>query len=354
MATRYLLLAFLSVPAGIGAQQVVEVDYSAGRTILDDEWRAINPAEVITDWTHGLLYAQDKEEPNGIMVFSLETGEWIRTIPTPRGDGPFEFSQGRASMALAQDGGLYVSGLLRVVTYDPNGQPVSSWTPRAHMRKAVCDLGGKPTVPVLNGVLRYETETIGPDASSGVTIMAASKEEGMAIARTLLSSRIACTEDRAFVVLTYDEGPDSVFVYHVSGEVGRIAVPTDFAYDDEWKCEIAGRPCPPWSRNLFPSFDDRGNLALFGIDRRTAGTIINPETGCYAIVRKDPLNDGSRIPIRIRGDSAMVFQQDSRERNGRRQVFMGSTNKVSLHPLKRVSGEPCPGLLPSIRRDREQ
>lgn len=349
MTARYLLLATLAVPAGGSAQQIVEIDYSVGRTIIDDEWRAINPAEVVTDWTRGLLYVQDKEEPDGVMVFSLETGEWVRTIPTPRGDGPFEFSQGTASMASARDGGLYISGLRRVITYDPDGVPVSTWTPRAAMRKAVCDLGGKPTVPVLNGVLRYETETIGSGASSGVAITAGSEEEGLAIARVILTSRIACTEDRAFVVMTYDEGPDSVHVYHANGEAGRIAVPTDFAYDDEWKCEINGQPCPPWSRMLRPSLDDRGNLVLFGIDRRTAGAIINPETGCYAILRKDPLNDGARLPVRVRGDSAVVFQQDSRERNGRRQVFMGSTNKVSVHPLRRTSGEPCPGMLPSVR-----
>lgn len=154
-----------------------------------------------------------------------------------------------------------------------------------------------------------------------------------------------CTENRAFVVLSHEEGPDSVFMYHSSGEVDRVSVPTEFTED--WGCKIDGKPCPPWSRSLQPSFDDRGNLVLFSADWRTAGTIINPETGCYAIVKKDVRNDLTRVPVRVRGDSVLVFAQDQGE-NGTPRLFMGSANKVSMHPLRTVSGEPCeaPGVRP--------
>ena len=336
---RALLLAILATPAIGSAQQILEVDYSTGRTIIDDEWRAIRPGNLVADWDRSLLYVHDAEEPNGIMIFSLETGEWVRTISTPRGDGPFEFSQGKASMAPAKDGGLYISGVHRVITYDTDAKPVGSWTPRAPMRQAVCDLGGKPTVPIPNGVLRYELEAIGPDAVARESIgVISSVEEGRVRAQQMIGARIICTENRAFVVLTYEEGPDSVFVYHSSGEVDRVSVPTEFTED--WGCKMGGKPCPPWSRNLHPSFDDRGNLVLLSNDWRTGGTIINPETGCYAILQKDVRNDLTRVPVRVRGDSVLVFQQDQGE-NGTLQLFMGSTNKVSMHPLRTVSGEPC-------------
>lgn len=176
--TRALLVAILASTPAIGSgQQILEVDYSTGRTIIDDEWRAIRTGNLVADWDRDPLYVHDAEEPNGIMVFSLETGDRVRTISTPRGDGPFEFSQGKASMALARDGGLHISGFHRVVTYDADANPVGSWTPRAPMRQAVCDLGGRPTVPIPNGVLRYELEAIGPDAVASESIGAITSDE---------------------------------------------------------------------------------------------------------------------------------------------------------------------------------
>ena len=356
-----ILLAVLATPALSGAQQILEIDHSVGRTIIHDEWRAMRPSNLGTDWDRNLLYVHDREEPEGIMVFSLETGEWVRTIPTPRGDGPFELSQGKGSIALAGDGGLYVAGFLRVLTFDSNHDPVSSWTPGvpALMGHGVCDLGGKPAIPILNGVLRHEREAIGPNAVADRSpyypgpITAGSEEEARARAQAMVTravlnnrARIVCTEDRAFVVRTYEEGPDSVFVHHLNGGTGRVAVPTEFT--ENWGCRIGGKPCPPWSHNVHPSLDDQGNLVLFSNDFRTGGAIIDPETGCYAIVQKDPATDMPRIPVRVKGDSVLVFQQDQGEpKDGAAfRLFMGSTNKASLHPLRRVSGEPCPGMAP--------
>ena len=40
-------------PEGVPPQQVIEIDYSAGRTIIDDEWRAMKPSDVGVDWCTG-------------------------------------------------------------------------------------------------------------------------------------------------------------------------------------------------------------------------------------------------------------------------------------------------------------
>lgn len=176
-------------------------------------------------------------------------------------------------------------------------------------------------VPIPNGVLRYELEAIGPDAVAreSIGVIRSMEEERAraelrARAEMMIFARIICTENRAFVVLTHEEGPDSIFVYHMSGEVDRVSVPTEFTEDRG--CRMDGKPCPPWSRNLHPSFDDRGNLVLLSNDwvTVTGGTIINPETGCYAILRKGGRNDMTRIPVRVRGDSVLVFQQDQEQR----------------------------------------
>ena len=115
------VLAYLLTPAVGTGQQVLEIDYDAGRVIIDDEWRGLKSYFVAVDWDRNILYTADSEEPEGIMAFSLETGEWIRTISTPRGDGPHEFSGGRRGIAIAPRGGLYVSGHLRVIEYTAEG-----------------------------------------------------------------------------------------------------------------------------------------------------------------------------------------------------------------------------------------
>ena len=106
-----------------------------------------------------------------------------------------------------------------------------------------------------------------------------------------------------------------------------------------------------WSKRLRPSFDDLGNLVLFGSDKTTQGAIINPETGCYAMVRT-PSNRIHRV-ARIHADSALVFRHATGRRHieglGEMEVTYGnSANGVSLHPLRRVTGDPCPGMLPSV------
>ena len=355
-ALTFLMIAGLVAAPDAGAQQILQIDYSVGRTIMHDEWRAMKYHNLAADWDRNLLYVHDNEEPDGIMVFSLETGEWVRTISTPRGEGPLEIPPlGTTWMSLAGDGGLYVAGFQRVLMFDSNHNPVGSWTPQAPTAQRVCDLGGRPAVPVPNGVLRHETEAIGPNAILGTSVdEIVSEEDARARNQAVLTglslnsaARIVCTEDRAFVVQAYEEGPDSVFVYDLSGKTGRVAVPTEFT--EEWGCQISGRPCPPWSHKSHPSVDDRGHLVLFSGDFRTGGAIIDPETGCYAIVQKDMRTDMARIPVRVRGDSVLVFQQDQGEtEDGRPHLFMGSANKASMHPLRRVSGEPCAGMLPSV------
>ena len=149
------------------------------------------------------------------MAFSLTTGEWIRTIPTPTGDGPAELTEGLRSLAVARGGGVYASGLVRVIEFDALGQFVRSWTPEAPTRDAVCDFSGAPAVPTQGGVVRRGfdgDENIGPVLAKGSVIDAPTIEAGVAITMRLVSSRIACAEDEdvAYVVSSYDAGPDTV------------------------------------------------------------------------------------------------------------------------------------------------
>ena len=349
-----------------GAQEVVEIDLEAGRTIIDSEYRSLYSGRVAVDWKRGLLYGDDDEEPEGIMVFSLETGEWVRTVSTPKGDGPGELPGGMMGMALAPDGGLYASGFVRIVEFDSLGIPIANWTPTRPPSMGVCDLDREPAVVTHGGVLRrgsnYQDQNIGPVRTThGGAAINAPRDEALAIGLALASdTRIVCSEDAAYVFTGYDDRPGTLNIYRLDGTADELTVPVENAR--EGGCTIAERrsgqrvierdiPCQHWSRRAHISLDDHGNVVLFGADGLTHGAIINPETGCYALVRA-----GRRYlhkPVSVHEDSALVFHNDYTEvtlPDGRkhRNVRPNSSPKVTINPIRRVSGEPCDGVLPNV------
>ena len=358
--TALLLGAALASAPTATAQHILEVDLSAGRTIIDDEWRSMGSAILAVDHERGMLYVNDAEEPEGIMAFSLVTGERIRVLPAREGDGPHEFSQGHTGMTLGPGGRLYVSGLLRVVEFDSTGAGVSSWTPRAPTSRSVCNLGGQPAIPAQHGVIRRgpggTDEGIGPNVVNSHVLMAQSREEATAISDLIWDARIACTDDAAYVAMNYAVGPDTVFVYRRNGEEGRLPVPTEFT-ENLPECTqqirfstgatLPDRPCPTWNQRLYPSLDGRGNIVLTGSHREVAGAVVDPETGCYAVLRKSTPDRTLRV-ARIYADSALVFTRDAEtttEGNVRRTVVHSGSNRVSLHAVRRVSGEGCEGMV---------
>ncbi len=355
-------LAILPAPAA-NAQQVLEIDFDTGRTIIDDEWRAMYSGIVAVDWKRNILYVDDNQEPEGIMAFSLETGEWLRTISTPAGEGPYEFPQGRSDIDLAPGGGLYVSGITRVVEYDPQGSPVHSWRPESVLGRRVCNFGGAPAVPSAGGVIRRGSDAgmnqaFGPNEGNGSAVFAGTIDEHRAIVPSRWDTRIACLDDAAYVAMSSERGPESVFVYHRSGEKGRVPVPvkgvrerTGCTRKYEWRGEVVQEPCPHWSERARLSFDGLDNIVLLGHDIETHGAIINPDTGCHALIRNT--TRGRHTPVGIHADSVLVFHNpvEVTEEDGRTvyNITGNSAYRVSMHALRRVSGEPCPGMLPSVR-----
>lgn len=348
------------------AQEIVEIDMESGRAIIDSEYRSLYSGRAVVDWDRGLLYGDDNEEPEGIMVFSLKTGEWVRTIRTPRGDGPGEFSNGRTGMALAPDGGLYVSGYVRVIEFDSLGARIRTWSPTRPPTRWVCNFGNEPAVPTQGGVVRrgpnYEDQKIGPvRTTQGGIAINAPREDALGIGFALLDdTRIACSEDAAFVFTAQDNEPGTLLVYRMDGTVDEITVPPEEAR--EGGCAIReirngqrvirrGGRCQHWSRRAQLTLDEHGNLVLLGAGGLTHGAIINPETGCYALIRARTRY--LRAPVAIRGDSALVFHHDYTETvqpDGgiARTVRQNSSVKVTMNPIRRHGGEPCEGILPGV------
>ncbi len=346
------------------AQQVVEIDFEAGRTIIDDEWRDMAPAHLAVDWDRRVFYITDSEEPYGVMAFSLETGEWIRTLRTPKGEGPGEIMARPRGLAIAPHGGLYVIGYPRVIELDLEGKPLDTWLLSSPPAKTVCNFGGEPAVPAQGGVVRRKPdgygETIGPVLSEGDFVALAEPDVAFMSTMQVFQSNIACTDDRAYVLVSYNVGLDTVFVYSRSGEDSRVLLPTE-GIEGMMDCRSWGYGNLPEDHcrvalyDLYPSFDDLGNLVLFGLDDQVHGIIIDPETGCHALV--EATTKKLHRPVAIHADSVLVFHYTHEEQivDGQRITgrVLTRANKVSMHPLRRVSGNPCPGMLPSIKSNGE-
>lgn len=355
-----LAVAGLAAAPAAGAQQVLEIDTTAGRVIIDDEWRAIRTIEDMPlDRARAILFVTDAEEQEeGVMAFSLETGEWIRTIPTPEGDGPQELSRGISGMSLGRDGSLYVAGFVRVLEFDPLGQYVSNWRPQVETVWNVCEFDGQPAVVAGVGVIRRGPDGTDEGFGHGIVDRRATTTLETPTGHIRTSSgtppRIACTDDETYVVTSSPEGPDSVLVYRRNGEMEKWAVPDELAESLD-ECKLTAEqtgfsvelPCSVWPRFRKPSLDGQGDLVLIGHDVEVPGAIIDPETRCHAVVRKPEKAIGYDA-LHVYQDSVLVFRYASWGDDQGRFTMSTTANRVSLHPLRRVSGEPCPGMLPSV------
>ena len=169
-------------------------------------------------------------------------------------------------------------------------------------------------------------EGIGPNVVNSHVLMARDREESSAISDRIWSARIACTDDAAYVAMEYPESPDTVFVYHRSGEETRLPVPTEFTEDlpectQEVKLPsgdvLLDRPCPTWNQQLYPSLDGRGNIA---------------------VLRKSQGDRALRAPGSTRTAPWCSPRTPKGRRGARRTVVYSGAHRVSLHAIRRVSG----------------
>lgn len=337
------------------AQQVLEIDFANGRDVINDDMRAVFLWPVAIDHTRGALYVQDLEEPDGVMVFSLATGELLRTHLIPKGDGPGELRQ-LEGFAAASGHGLYVLGNQRVVHLDSLGEIDSNWQFTGPRAQSICEFGGQPTLGIQGGLKRRSSD--GVDESIGSRVV-----EGESWVRVVgddwsdvlkwRGAQLACTPTVAYMVFPNEEvrespgsgirryantGPDSILVFFRNGQEGRLEVPSEFT--DE----------RAWNQDLKPSIDANGHLVLASSNGGVPGAIVDPDTGCYGVLRNREYQLHREF-LAIYRDSALVFHRDREEVTvaGERMVTLyAEARQISLNPIRRVSGEPCPGMLPLV------
>lgn len=354
--------AVAAVP-GVNAQQVLQIDFENGRNVMEDDLRAIDFFPLAIDHSRRIIYVRDLEEPAGIMSFSLETGEWLRTYRVPMGDGPAELRE-IWDFTTASGGGLHVLGPGRALQLDSLGGLQSSWRLTGPAPRTICRFQGQPAVGIQGGLKRRTAaggaEYIGRNVSDAETWVVGTG--GWSEAWKWMNARLACRRNAAFHVLSYEiresrgngvvrmsnVGPDSVLVYFADGGEGRVRVPSEFSEEDEW------------NQDLHPSIDGHGDLVLASLGRRFPGAIVDPETGCYGVFRNKEFQVYRKL-VGIHRDSAVVFHHDRNEETNAGQTTVtiyAEARQISLNPIRRVSGDRCAGMLPSMEdgeaRERER
>ena len=334
------------------AQQILEIDLGSGRDVINDEWRAIRPGgRFLVDHERGLLYAVDLEHPDDVMGFSLLTGEPDRLVRIPKGEGPRELPSTVRAVSQASAGGLYVLGDGRVLHLDSLGQVVEDfWRPVVPGGgSAVCDLGGSPAVPSWGGVVRKGRsgdEILGAGVVQGEALPFHGTVQEIVAKVTSRPTSMFCIGESAYTVAAFEDAADTVFSYSLNGGEGKILPPSEFA---------EGRV--PWNRKLRLAGDGHGNLVLVrDMALEVAGAVIDPGSGCYAVIR---INDPNPT-ISFGGiveDSALVLYKDYEDtvRNGRpTRTVLYTSGLVKLHPIRRISGEACPGMFPSLTSESQR
>lgn len=342
--------ATASPPIPALAQETFRIDYDRGRTVIEDPWRAIDPYEYAIDHAGRVLYVNDLEERDGVMAFSLESGERLRTIRIPLGEGPGEL-EGFGGVALAPGGSLYLWRYPKAILVNATGAVAGEWRPdAASLWMDMCVFGTEPAVPSPHGLIRRgddgrdESMPAPPPTDRGA-VRAGTPEVAVAALRVLANTRLSCTDDAAFVAPNHPGDPGAILVYARSGATGRLEAPPSILEDP-----VTGEG---GRLDLLPD-DGRGNLVLVARDPfgRFPGALMDPDSGCHALLR-NPRVQSYRQFAGIHADSALVFHWDYEEemRDGRRIMHIRDrANRVTLHPLVRVEGgEACAGILPSVR-----
>ena len=151
------------------------------------------------------------------------------------------------------------------------------------------------------------------------------------------NTSMTCMNGRAYVVSpsSEGEGTERIHVYSADARERILAMPPEFR--DRTSVDLAR--------------DGRGQILLLTLG--ALGAVLDPETGCYAVIRRNAeTSRPGQVFAGVLSDSAVVFHREYEDETvdgQRRLTLYAEARRVSLEPLHRVSGEPCPGMLPSVR-----
>ena len=335
----------LALAAGISeaaAQQVLEVDMDAGREVVGG-LEYLFGFEAVVDYGRRQVLVTEAADPLAVTAYSLDDGSVQGVFGGgPAGDGPGELTHVDA-VALGPEGVL-VAGIGRVLYWGWSGALLHQWRPTAPSTNDVCAFNGRPAVPLQQGIVFRgddgESVALGGKAAPEFDFAAASETD---VRRAAWTTFLACADSVAYRL----DGYRHVLAEYKRGSEPRaVAIPEDVM-------EAARKRMESSSESFFrPGYDkpflaDDGRLVVVTITWGVTGAVVNPATGCYALL-KDDTDPLGRDYVGMLGDS-LVTLEASREpvtttvyEGKRHPVFSTNPSYIFVRPVRPASGEPCP------------
>ena len=337
------MLGLLSPSGAVVGQAVMELDLEAGRDIVggsEHQFRAFGAVE----YDRRLVYAVEALDPLAAAAYSLDDGAIVATYGGKKGEGPGELVLVQG-VAMSPEG-VFVAGRGVVNHWALSGELLYQWRPVAPSVRALCSLAGQPAV-------------IGPE---GVVVRA---DDGASVERrgaalgtaweTLSGIRMACADAVAYVLANH-----AISAYSPEGGVRQIPVPPEVE-DIARKREATRLPEYPTGRfapygRMVTTAD--GRLFVASTHPEIAGAIVDPATGCYELLKTDPVPGGRHV-LGLMADSLIFvdivsepatelvdgkWQTVTRNVGGRTlPVHSRSPRSIAMRPLRLVSGQRCGG-----------
>lgn len=332
-----VVLALATGPAS--AQQILEVDTEAGRELAGGEEYAFLRA--VVDYGRRLVLVSEIADL-AVTAYSLDDGSVQGVFGGGRrGDGPGELSSMSVGAIAVGPDGVFMSGAKRVLYWSWSGALLHQWTPTAPLARVLCALNGRPAVTLQEGLVFRgddgESVALGGEASAQIkSASPASVRDDM---DAYLGTKMACSDSAAYLLV----GSRHLLTeYKLGAEPRVLDIPEEVVEAVRWMMD-ANDLKSAYGR-LFLAEDSR--LVLTTANPRVTATLLDPATGCYALLKNMPWQNGVSY-VGMFGDS-VVTMEASREPMERRMVngkvvpvFSSERTHIFVRPVRPVEGEPC-------------
>lgn len=322
-----IVVALAAAPAGAATQQMLEVDFDAGRQVAGGEEYLFYDATVAVDYGRRLLLASEAADPTRVHAFSLDDGSVQGVFGSERpGDGPGELRK-VGGTAVGPDG-VFVAGPGRVIHWSWSGTLLHQWTPKAPSAYPVCALNGRPVVTLQKGVVfrddNGESVALGGEARHDLDATPTTAHD---VAMAYVSTLLACADSSAYVLAG---GSHILTEYKIDTEPRVVSIPVELV-------EAGG------ATSMFLAYD--GRLVITTFSDKLGGVVMDPETGCYALLPSTRV-PGNPMYVGMLADSVVTLEASrkptTRRVNGKRiTAYYADPSYIFVRPVRTVSGEPC-------------
>ncbi len=337
-----LPMVFANAISFASAQQVHEILVDSGRTIVGGIEYDFGDVQTI-DHARGLIYLVESRDPYMVEARSLDDGSVVSTYGRGLGNGPGEVEV-IWDIAATPEGVLVADGTGIAFWYS-SGDLGFDWNPEAPFARTVCAFSGRPAVPLHpSGVAVRKSDgsadPVGIDKASRSLrfpkmTTVPSQGEAIQLAMGFAYTKLACSDSVAYVL-----GEDDVLTgYTKDGAAKSVPVPATVVRQARRRRE-GNRPGV--FRQGYSRFDldNTGRLFISQWDQPFAGTVIDPGTGGYTLLRDNARHRRSRWYVGMHRDSVISVRVDpSPETMNGRQVTVIHTepSHISIYPVRPVS-----------------